>query len=314
MGFFTNPDENRIRAGWRILFHLSIFLLLLGIVRFLLFDHLLYSVRYISIGVIALGTVWFCARYTDFRDLKSFGIDTSFLWWKEVAYGFFMGGMIMTGIYLFFRIMGWVEITGYGWEREHFTPYAFALFGYFVAMCSVGFYEELIFRGYQTRNIAEGLRTPSISNNQAAILAVLVTSVIFGLLHYGNPNATILSTLIITAAGVMFGLPYIITGRLSIPIGLHISWNFFQGGIFGMPVSGIPTRVSLLQTRIEGPLQWTGGRFGPEASMTGLIAVVLLTIWIILYLRRTGHQPKAIAGFTKPPVQSAKETTNLMNS
>ena len=302
MDIINNIEQKRIRAGWRILLQIALFVLILGAVRFLLFDHLLYSVRYISIGLIAFFSVWICARFVDLRSLADFGLQKNYLWWKELAYGFFMGGVMMTAIYIFYRMMGWVEITGYGWEREHFTSYAFALFGYFVAMSSVGFYEELIFRGYQTRNLAEGIRTSNLSNTSASVIAVLITSLAFGILHYGNPNASLLSTAIITFAGIMFGLPYIITGRLSIPIGLHISWNFFQGGIYGMPVSGIPTRVSLLQTRIEGPLQWTGGRFGPEASMVGLIAVAILTICILLYLRRSGYKLKAISGFTKPPV------------
>lgn len=304
MDIFVNPDNNRPRAGWRIIFQLVILFILLGLGRAFLFEHLLYSVRYITIGLFAVFSVWLSAKLTDGRKLSEFGLQYNAIWWRELGYGFLIGAIMMSAIYFFYWQMDWIEITGYGWEREHFTSYAFALFGYFVAMCSVGFYEELILRGYHTRNIAEGLRGFSLSNNGASIGAVIITSLFFGISHYGNPNATIFSTLIITGAGVMFGLPYIITGRLSLPIGLHISWNFFQGGIYGLPVSGIPSRVSLLQTRIDGPLQWTGGRFGPEASVVGLIAVIILTIWFVLYLRRKGYGPNAIPGFTKPPMKS----------
>lgn len=301
MDILVNPDNNRPRAGWRILYQILILVILLGIGRAFLFDHMLYSVRYITIGAFAVFSVWLSAKMTDRRELWEFGLQNTRQWWKELGYGFFIGAFIMSVIFMFYYWAGWVEITGYGWERQHFTSYGFALFGYFIAMCSVGFYEELIFRGYQTKNLAEGLRFTA-DNNRAALLAVLLTSIIFGIMHFGNPNATILSTLIIMCAGIMFGLPYIITGRLSMPIGLHISWNFFQGGIYGMPVSGIPTRVSLLQTRIDGPLQWTGGRFGPEASLIGLFAVIILTVWLVLYLRRKGYGPKAITNFTRPPV------------
>jgi uncharacterized protein len=164
----------------------------------------------------------------------------------------------------------------------------------------VGVYEELLFRGYQIRNAAEGLNFPVVGPRNAVILAWVLSSAFFGYLHADNPNATLLSTLNITLAGMMLGLGYALTGELAIPIGLHISWNFFQGNVFDFAaVSGLePVGATFLSTEGGGPGLWTGGPFGPEAGLLGPAAMILGSILIALWVRlRSGklaiHAPIA---------------------
>ena len=97
------------------------------------------------------------------------------------------------------------------------------------------------------------------------------------------------------------GAGLILTGELAIPIGLHIFWNFFQGNIFGFPVSGVsyPAEiVSLIKINQSGPEMWTGGGFGPEAGLLGLFANLLglLLIFGWVYIRRG----KKFAGIHAP--------------
>jgi hypothetical protein len=168
-----------------------------------------------------------------------------------------------------------------------------------VAFLCVGISEETVFRGYQLKNAAEGLNYPSFGPRGAILLAWVLSSVFFAVLHADNPNATPISTLNIVLAGLMLGFGYVLTGELAIPIGLHITWNFFQGAIYGFPVSGFGSfGATLLATEQGGPTLWTGGSFGPEGGLLVpafmLLGMSLVALWIRL---RTGkvslHAPIA---------------------
>ena len=94
-------------------------------------------------------------------------------------------------------------------------------------------------RGYLIKNPFEGFKTKSIGSGGAVIIALAVTSIAFGLAHLSNQNSTIVGTINLMFIGILFGAGYIYTGELAIPVGYHISWNFFQANVFGSPVSGV---------------------------------------------------------------------------
>jgi membrane protease YdiL (CAAX protease family) len=83
----------------------------------------------------------------------------------------------------------------------------------------------------------------------------------------------------------MLALGYLYTGELAIPIGVHITWNAFQGLVYGLPVSGAELPVSLVETTTRGPQIVSGGAFGPEAGLLGLAGVSVSALGIVVYCR-----------------------------
>ena len=122
--------------------------------------------------------------------------------------------------------------------------------------------------------------------------AFIVAALVFGALHLANPGATPLAGATVVMAGLMFCALYALTGRLWVPIGLHLTWNLAQGYLFGATVSGnnLGGSILLSHARPGAPTWLTGGPFGPEASVLALIMVTAVTVGALgLIARRTGH-------------------------
>jgi len=143
-----------------------------------------------------------------------------------------------------------------------------------------GFMEELAFRGILFRWIEE------FGGSWAALA---VTSALFGLAHIFNPNATWFSSFAIAVeAGVLLGGAYMLTRSLWLPMGLHAAWNFTQGEIFDVPVSGIDEH-GLVQAKLSGPALLSGGTFGLEASIIALTIATAAGVWLVYLSIRKGH-------------------------
>jgi hypothetical protein len=141
--------------------------------------------------------------------------------------------------------------------------------------------EELIFRGYVFRWIAR----------RSAPLALAVTSLFFGLIHWFNPHATIFSSIAIALeAGLLLGAAYWISGNLWFPIGIHFGWNFTEGTIFNVPVSGTESPGLILGT-LRGPNWLTGGEFGIESSVVAVAICTLAGVAMLLLCLRQGAEP-----------------------
>jgi uncharacterized protein len=133
--------------------------------------------------------------------------------------------------------------------------------------------EEIVFRGGVFRVIDERFGTTA---------ALVISAVLFGAAHAANRGATVLSsTAIALEAGVLLAAAYTLARSLWLPIGMHFGWNFTEGGIFGAAVSGGHS-PSLLKFSLTGTPLYTGGAFGPEASVVAMIvglAASSVLIW-----------------------------------
>ncbi len=232
----------------------------------------------------AFSSVWLAGRFLDRRRFSDFGFHFSPHWWFDFVFGLVLGAVLILGIFVLELMAGWVTIAGLLEAGTSDMPFGWLALGGLVVFIIVGIEEELLSRGYQLRNIAEGLHSPRRDPAVAVLAAWVLSATIFGMLHAMNPNATILSTAMLVVAGLFLGLGYILTGELAIPIGLHITWNYFEGFVFGFPVSGIPPIASFIAIEQNGPEILTGGRFGPEAGLVGLVWTlaggVLTALWV----------------------------------
>lgn len=114
-------------------------------------------------------------------------------------------------------------------------------------------------------------------------LALLISAIFFGVAHLANPGATATSVVAVALeAGLLLAAAYMVTRRLWFPIGIHIAWNYTQGNVFGISVSGNEAH-GLLQSTLVGPPLLTGGAFGAEASIVAII--VCLVAFAFLFRR-----------------------------
>jgi hypothetical protein len=131
--------------------------------------------------------------------------------------------------------------------------------------------------------------------------AQLITAAFFLLTHLNNPGMTgaikIMAGVNIFLASILFGLAFIRTRSLAMPLGLHWMANWTQGAILGFGVSGIRQLGFLKPVFGEAPAWLTGGPFGLEASAPGLICIVAALLLLIMWRRRIAKEPTRQAGF-----------------
>jgi uncharacterized protein len=214
----------------------------------------------VSVGVLsvcALLAVFAVTRLIERRNpaeiglgLRRFVID----WLKGAG----LGAAYLCASVGILALLGGYRITGVTFAGQ-------ALAGGLLLHFFVGVFEETLFRGILFRFLEEGF---------GSWLALTLTALFFGFSHLSNPNATVWSAIAIALeAGVSFGAVYMATRSLWVVMGFHTAWNFLQGTIFGVAVSGNGAPTDSLFTPLIQGNQWlTGGAFGIEASV---IAVVL---------------------------------------
>jgi uncharacterized protein len=182
------------------------------------------------------------------------------------------------GFILFCLVMAALWFLGVARFQGMGTSERLAIAAVLALAAAVG--EEIIFRGAVYRLFEEGFGTT---------VAIVLSGLLFGLIHAGNHGATLASsTAIALEAGVLLAAAYALTRSLWLPIGFHFGWNFTEGGIFGTAVSGGAVK-GLFNVRLVGSEGLTGGDFGPEASVVTVV-ICLAAAAVILAAAATRGQ------------------------
>lgn len=245
----------------------------------------------VAVGALAIAAAYFGAsRYIERRrppELNPNGRAREFASGLAIGIGLFSAVMGVLWILRVYRPVSWGTLSGLGT-------------GALVAL-GEAVIEEIIFRAYLFRLLSLAMGT---------WVAVLATSALFGAAHAFNPGATFFSSIAIAVeAGVILAGAYAMTGRLWMPVGLHMGWNFAEGTIFGMSVSGGALAPSLSRGTLGGAPILTGASFGPEASIVAVLLCFAVGVVLLWRTVRLGRIQPPMWKLAPPPIMVAGITS-----
>lgn len=259
----NNPflnSEHQLRNGWWVL----IFFLVLAATLMPVLLIAQQNSMDVSMGLQAVIIVFasLVCQWLRRKPLVELWGEFNVRWLKEFGLGGLIGSALMLFPALIMWTLGWVH-----WQLNSIgLPTLVSTMVFFAAIAVA---EELLFRGFVFQRLIAGL---------GQLPAQLILAGYFLLTHLNNPGMTgdvkILAGINIFLASILFGLAFVRTKSLAMPLGLHFMANLMQGGILGFGVSGTDQSGLLKPILAEIPLWLTGGQFGLEASLPGLIFVV----------------------------------------
>lgn len=191
---------------------------------------------------------------------------------SEFGIGLLIGAGLYAACEVVLMILGIYRIDG-------FNPWSYMLPAIAMAVSSSVF-EELLFRG---------VLFISVEKLFGSWAALVVSSLVFGLTHLMNPQATLEGALFISVeAGILLAAAFMLTRRLWLSIGFHMAWNYTQQAIFASIVSGNDAAPGLIRSTIKGPDYLTGGSFGVESSILALVLCTTTGVLMLLMAHRRG--------------------------
>ncbi len=260
---FHNTERKVRNIWWVVIFFFILSLFLFPLI--ILADYYNFEILIIYQAIIILAASVICQilRRKPQSDLTG-KIDV--VWFKELFIGWILGGALMILPALILTVLGYIH-----WQTNSYA--LSAITSGISTMLAVVIAEELLFRGFIFQRLIGAFgKWP----------AQLIMAGLFLLTHLNNPGMTgaikILASINIFIASIMFGIAFIKTKKLAMPLGLHFMANLTQGTVLGFGVSG-EKEISLLTPIFSNAPAWiNGGDFGLEASILGLIFLLLLTI------------------------------------
>lgn len=289
MKIFKN-NNNQIRSGWKIAsvyFTYTISVILLSIIFGMVYMLVVYtanpkierikyaeeqfsSMNYLPgicmfliqcitliLVVILFWKIW------DKKKVKYIGLTNIKSSWKDLCSGLLIGAISFTAVATVLIFTKSVELIN-SFAQPKFS---WALIIQLIIFIFVGINEELFCRGY----CMTVLKQTNIS-----WVPIVASSIIFALMHSFNEGISLIAYINLFLFGITMGYLFIKTKNIWMGIGYHITWNYFQGNIFGFLVSGNVTD-SIYTVKTVNPNIINGSSFGPEG---GIVVTILLIISI----------------------------------
>lgn len=192
---------------------------------------------------------------------------------RELGLGLLIGAGLYAACEMILMALGIYRIDG-------LNPLSYMVPAIAMAISS-SVYEELLFRGVLFGSVEKWF---------GSWIALVVSSLVFGLTHLINPQGTLEGALFIAVeAGILLAAAYMLTRRLWLSIGFHMAWNYTQSAIFSGIVSGNDAEQGLVRSTINGPNWLTGGNFGVESSMLALLLCTSTGVVMLVMAVRRGR-------------------------
>jgi hypothetical protein len=258
-----------------------VFLLVVGISPLLMVNNV--HVQFLGASLVLVFVLQLNAKFLDRTNFSEYGLALNY---TTLSHG--LVGMLI-GILTVILILGIGWITQMISVTQSTNTINFTTMGLFgIKMLLVAFVEETFFRGYLFTTIYHGVIS---SNRKRAILWALIgSSFLFGLAHSFTNHASVFSILLLSINGLVWCIPFIITKNLGLSIGMHFTWNFSQTQI-GFAMSGNEPANSYFNITNHGPDLLTGGSYGPEAGILGLIGYIIMLGLSLIFLNGTQKKP-----------------------
>lgn len=272
MKFFFDADH-RLRNGWWML----IFVAFIAATRFA-YGPLTRALKDIGLGgawlepvpfLLTLLVTWACLRLRK-QPLSSVGFLINRRWLQQAAAGMALG----MGSLLLAVAMIWLT-GGVSFELDPARSLSALGYGLYLFLF-VALLEENLFRGFLFQRLVDGT---------GVWFAQITLALLFALVHWGNPGmegvTKLVASIELGLAATLLGLAYLRTRSLALPIGLHLGWNWTQGHVLGFGVSGMD-HEGWFRPVFQGQAEWlSGGAFGPEASIFGIVAnlILIAVLW-----------------------------------
>lgn len=265
-------DNGDVRPLWRS----TLFVLLSAVLYLLLVPSLYGMTRGLSkelgwalrsgaLGGVLLLESWLLLAVLDRRSFRTLGLWFYGGWGREFAVGIAAGATLMGSVVL--AMVAARAVTYHAFSPDDVTR----VVAWAAILLLSAAWEEIAFRGYGMQRMIEALGEPG---------GVLVFSGLFAAVHLGNPGSTTISLVNTFLAGLLLSLAYLKTRALWLPIALHWSWNFLQGQVFSLPISGFSFAPRLFKTEVSGPQWISGGSYGAEGSIVLTVMCILAILWL----------------------------------
>ena len=231
-------------------------------------DYFLLFNLFMTIFVALLGYLF--ARKYQKRNKESLGLINNS---KNYLKGILIGLLMILSVVLLLKISGFATFT------INISQVTWPIFVLFILGWAIqSFEEELITRSILMNYFAV---------NNGVMGGIIINSLIFAILHLGNPAFGILPFINIMLIGIIFSLLFYISDDIFLPAAAHSFWNFAQGNIFGIEVSGMDEiSNTILKTKLMGSDLISGGAFGFEGSIFVTLVEIIMIFVIIKIIKR----------------------------